>query len=427
MRRFGLLAAWVVLGFASTVRAQPLEDGAYNLDLVSLPLLGGNNAIGMGGAYSAVGFGIDTVAYNPAAYAQRGAGDVDWFAWDYSVGFLFPSILTNTNYFDSPPDQTPSLDSFLFFDAGLRLQFGPVGTGLLIQSSVFDAKVNGQTMTVRARTARLGSGVELLQGQLVVAAGLRVPFFDLESPGPRGILLKLHQPGIEVGGTLGLFGQPWRLGFAFRSRVDSAPNVAPGTAPGIAFPALLVLPWEIEAGFAWQFGARPLNRKWQHMERPRVERQRVEAERRAGRVNEPPPTPRAPGQPRPRRKDPTRERYYLVAMDVVIDGPTEDGQGLDAFLTQQSRPRGAHTSFALRFGTEMEPWPNRMKVRAGIYSESNRIQGVSPRVHGTFGFDVRLFEWDLFGVMDPFSIQLSTMVDVAYEYLNWGLGFSFWY
>ena len=52
-----------------------------------------------------------------------------------------------------------------------------------------------------------------------------------------------------------------RIGFAARLPVvsDSSSKVVAG---GLTLPHEIRMPWEIQAGMAWQIGARPLNRKW---------------------------------------------------------------------------------------------------------------------------------------------------------------------
>ena len=119
--------------------------------------------------------------------------------------------------------------------------------------------------------------------------------------------------------------------------------------------------------------------------------------------------------------------YWLATADVLVLGPAPNAIGVDAFLDQERRPSGRYPSVAARVGTEVEPWLNRLKLRLGSYLEPARNSGVNPRVHGTAGLDVRLFTWDLFGAMEPFSVRLGGMVDVAVRYFNWGVGIGLWH
>jgi hypothetical protein len=68
-----------------------------------------------------------------------------------------------------------------------------------------------------------------------------------------------------------------------------------------------------------------------------------------------------------------------------------------------------------------------LKVRFGSYVEPARNEAGTIRPHGTLGFDLRLFTWDLFGLVSPFSIQLTGVGDVAPRYFDVGLGIGFWH
>jgi hypothetical protein len=67
-------------------------------------------------------------------------------------------------------------------------------------------------------------------------------------------------------------------------------------------------------------------------------------------------------------------------------------------------------------------------IAAGSYYEPARIELAPSRVHGTGGFDVRLFEWDVFGLIKPFDWwQLSIAADGARSYLNTSFSIGFWH
>ena len=66
-------------------------------------------------------------------------------------------------------------------------------------------------------------------------------------------------------------------------------------------------------------------------------------------------------------------------------------------------------------------------MRAGSYFEPSRFEGVPYRVHGTIGTDIRLFSWDLFGLLDEFTLSLGGSADVAERYVNLGVGIGLWH
>jgi hypothetical protein len=78
-------------------------------------------------------------------------------------------------------------------------------------------------------------------------------------------------------------------------------------------------------------------------------------------------------------------------------------------------------------GAEGEPIANWVQMRAGTYFEPSRFEGVGYRVHATFGTDVRLFSWNLFGLLDEFTLTVGAAADVAERYLNAGLGVGLWH
>ena len=81
-----------------------------------------------------------------------------------------------------------------------------------------------------------------------------------------------------------------------------------------------------------------------------------------------------------------------------------------------------------RIGVESEVVPHHLRLRAGSYYEPARIGRSPSRVHGTGGFDVRLFEWDVFGLIKPFDYwQLSIAADGARSYLNTSFSIGFWH
>lgn len=236
------------------------------------------------------------------------------------------------------------------------------------------------------------------------------------------------------------------------------------------------MPWEVQLGFAWQLFGRPLNQRWQEPRevdeelearlellrcRRRLEQLKAEA---AAEGKKLPPARRCPAElERPkneawwegewrlrraekdtleqaieqeeeriywaRRRGYERlERWYLLfTADLLVTGSTAKGVGLDAFLQQQLRPAGERASVAFRLGAECEPLGDWLKTRAGFYLEPGRGRGASLRPHGTFGTEVRLFGWDFFGLVHPFTFSLSLTGDVAPRYVDLGLSIGFWH
>jgi hypothetical protein len=115
--------------------------------------------------------------------------------------------------------------------------------------------------------------------------------------------------------------------------------------------------------------------------------------------------------------------YLLVSTELAVVQGSGGRVGLENGDVATSWP-----SVSPRLGLESEVVPHYLKLRAGSYYEQARAAGVQSRVHGTGGFDLRLFEWDVFGLHRPFDYwQLSVGVDAARSYLNTSFSIGFWH
>ena len=122
------------------------------------------------------------------------------------------------------------------------------------------------------------------------------------------------------------------------------------------------------------------------------------------------------------------QRYLLLSAALLISGPAKEAVGVDSFLAQEVNRSGEKVVYSPRLGAESEVWPGLVKLRAGTYLEPSRFRTSSARVHGTFGFDVRLLRWNVFGLWpDDYLWRISASADAAERYLIWGLSIGGWY
>lgn len=463
-------------------RAQPLEDGEFNIDLVTGPVLGTGRIIGLGGNQTALAAGIDGVPWNPAAFASRVPWELDWFSYDFTVGFLLPGFLGGNDDFDND-GRSGRYDGFTYWDAGLGFKLGSFGFGFLVRSQNYTVTVGDTVVAVEFQTANTGIAQAFMDGQLIIGlAGRGAYLYGISDAmiGPRGVprgerLVEFAGAGLEVGGILRLEGQPWRAGLTVRDVVRSISTSDETEIGGFALPNEVRMPWEIQAGFAFQLGRRPFNTRWveppdwerqarHRLTLQRWERERLQVARELG--TETASLGNDPYRWLPRRaSDPSWRAaeahiqeeeeenfddrvdeedmqddlrllaqprdYWLITTEVLIVGPTENGVGIEAFLGQLSNteviPSGEKVTVQLRLGVETEPWHHRLKVRTGTYLEPSRFRGGTYRPHWTFGFDFRLFTWDLFGLLDPFDVRAGATIDLAPRYNDWGIGLGFWH
>jgi hypothetical protein len=500
-----LLAITWTVGTASLARAQadgqPLTERGFNVDLVTGPVLGPGRIIGLGGAYTALADGIDGAAWNPAAYASRAVWGTSWFDWDLSLsvspGTVGPVDFDNDGRSDAWRNDTTmggtGDQSFQYGAAGLGLQFGALGVGLTFRSETYRIHLPGDqgNTQVSLLTFHFGGGYSLNDGQIVIGAGFRTAALTIGAPqldattgmqAMKNNLVNFTGTNLETGLLLRLTGKPWRLGAAARLPVVSVVPASNGPSQPItgvsALPKEVRLPWEVQLGFAWQFGPRPLNRRWenahtvrdqlhetmQQRRRDRAQRQWELEQRQARTFGASPlaapttitldPTMRTPSDPEwwkaeqvlrqqeandyvhdeqaaERRRqlavNSLAREYLLVTSEVIFVGRTQNGVGVESFLAGSRQTSGAAVSVGFRLGAELEPIAHWLKVRGGGYLEPSRYTDGSYRVHGTAGFDVRLFTWDLFGLMEPFILRTGATLDAAQRYTSFGLNLGVWH
>jgi hypothetical protein len=253
---------------------------------------------------------------------------------------------------------------------------------------------------------------------------------------------------------------------------------------GLTLPRSVSLPPEMQVGFAYQLGNRPLNRRWinphdrqrdlrNEMLARRQERQREQlrqelADARLRRaLDTGPPTSSRTGSDlddpdwsmEPRDHDFWRaevdvrmreeqelqqqialaetryrsglralsRRYLLLSADALVTGTTYQGVGFESFLSQVRQVSGGNPSVGMRVGAEGEPIQNRLKLRVGSYLEPSRFTATSARLHGTMGFDLRLFAWQVFGLVDEFDLRMTAALDLAERYRNFGFSVGVWH
>lgn len=233
-------------------------------------------------------------------------------------------------------------------------------------------------------------------------------------------------------------------------------------AVGLAIPENVYMPWEVEAGFAFQLGPRPLNPRWidpsRQEEQARAAMQRARASRRAAqnaelaRISDPGLRARRAAefardeeyltreeevrqsQVERQMKEERRARYWnwprqhiLIIAEALITGPSPNAVGLESFLSQTTQRSGEHTTVTPRLGIEGEPVVGYIKTRIGTYLEPGRYSGSFTRQHFTFGFDIRLFAFKGWWILAPSTFRITGVADLAPRYENIGLSIGGWH
>jgi hypothetical protein len=462
-----LASLFATLWLCCSASAQaPQNNREFNIDLVNGPIVGPNRVVGLSGAYTALGYGIENAVITPAAYATRTLWETRWFSWDATAD-LSPGPLRRIDFINDGQGATKSSD-FLFVTVGAGAIMGDIGVGAIVRSQYYRI---GDNTDVNLILANYGLCYAFLQGQLLVGVAGRTAVLTLSKDGI-GTLGEFSQSGPEAGAILGPADMQYRIGVTARSPLHAENDQSTTSDLGFTAPQAVVLPMEVQVGFAYQFGPRPLNRRWinphdrerelrNEMLLRRLQRQREQVRREQPHAA-PAPTAnwaaqpdwlREPQDPEFRRAEGERmageeqalqsaistaerrydaaiaalsRRYVLVSADLVFIGATDMGIGLEAFLNQERILSGQRPSLAFRIGAEGEPIPNQLRVRLGSYLEPARFSGVHPRLHATVGADLKLFSFDMFGLMNPFELRLTASLDIAESYRSVGISVGLW-
>lgn len=254
-----------------TVQAQtPITENDFNIDLYTGPILGGGRAMGMGGAYTAIAEGLDGAPWNPAAYGSRTLWQLKWFEWEITGSLMFPGGFASNDFYNSGTTEGFAVDRFLFVTLGARLQFGDVGVGFLPQWRTFTLDDGtGSPVDVTFNQGHAGFAYQLHNGQIVIGGGWRFAKVSLRDANNLE-LVSTSGNSAELGVLVRYEDQPWRLGVATKTPVATdADNVSGlmvqdgvSSAGGLVLPRRAYMPWELQVGFAYQFGDRPLNQRW---------------------------------------------------------------------------------------------------------------------------------------------------------------------
>jgi hypothetical protein len=297
-----------------------------------------------------------------------------------------------------------------------------------------------------------------------------------------GTLLTMTGAAPEVGALLMPTGQRWRVGATARATVSGSTgvNVLGQQLVGVAgnttacdatsgarcvggfyVPSHIVMPWEVEAGVAYQLGPRPLNPGWQdpHKQEARLRTEIAQDRAERWRRNQEE-LARLPPAERParlaeiaaeerslrkieddhlaeesRRLNAARKARYanwprdriLLLASVLVTGQSSNAVSVEGFLDKLQETVGRSVDVTPRLGLEGEPIRDRLTLRAGTYVEPSRYDGGSARQHYTFGTDVHLFPFDLWGLLPESEWKLGLFADLAPRYTNWGFGISNWH
>lgn len=375
----------------------------YTLDLYQGAVLGSGRIVGMGGAAQATAQGSAGLLFNPAAVAVRPSTSHRTWDWDWHFDFLSPQLGSDTDNNGIEQDyQSGTWFRAPLLTGGLVGQYGPWALG--VSATLLRQRLGADASTVpTASTGHLALARSFADNQWTVGVGLHTGVFSIAEDTNPSPDVETYQDLFSISGTSLEAGAIWRppalplrVGASARLPVTgdkvSTAECDPMDCEGYVLPERAAVPWQVAGGVAWRFARSLWNRT-------------------------------VPGAFRD-------EKYVLVAADVVVTGHVPHGYGVEAFALHQMQPSGREVGISPRAGVEYEWVPGRFRIRGGSYWEPSRYRDpggadVPGRLHVTFGLDVRVWSFDLWG--DPYRIRVSLTGDGATGYGNSGLSIGFWH
>lgn len=348
-----------------------------DLDLTRSVVLTTSETLAMGGASVGAAVGADGAFYNPAAAATRGPADKSNFLWSSSFGLL---SVGPSNPIDLGNVGTSQGWSGGMLNLGLALGWKNVALSAVdgrlryYQDEILPTDELARYNVVVNET-HLDLAGSFWDGRLVAGAGARL--LNLSATLPSDAMSRYSGWSAEAGLTLHQPGVGLSEGLVWRQATHAA--LRDGSDLGVDG---AILPTQISLGGAWEGALRP---------------------------------------------DHANTLPLRVAADLVYSAPVHDGVMLEALMTGLDVSKGQVGTLSPRLGAELEPWPDRLRLRAGGYLEPSRTDLAGGRGHGTGGFELRLFHIKaLHGFIDT-DLSYETCVDAAPRYLNLSyLGIGTW-
>jgi hypothetical protein len=113
----------------------------------------------------------------------------------------------------------------------------------------------------------------------------------------------------------------------------------------------------------------------------------------------------------------------------MISGSVKNAVGIESMLNRAVQRSGEHDTVSPHIGLESEPIPHWLRLRCGSYLEPSRFDSnrKGARLHATFGFDQKIFPWDVFGAFpEDTEWRVGGSLDASRSYLGWGVSIGVW-
>jgi hypothetical protein len=391
----GGVALGLLLWAPRPARAQltfpPITSRNYNLDLFEQPALGSPRLIAMSGAIDAIAEGAAGLYTNPASAAIRPETRSDKFTW----GVYYSTYVAGDGQDSNDNGQlVTSVHRSLLGAAGILLQYGAWGLTVDAGYTAHEiAAEAGGGLGVRSLIGHVSLARTFLDRAIAVGVGVRLGGLNVYTLGSNNQTLFTRAGASPDGGVVWMpKGRDFRLAASGGVPISTTPIQFkcdpndPDACFGYILPMDAIIPWDSTFGGAWRFGPTHWN-------------DRIDAEYRD-------------------------ERQLTVALELSLIGTVDNGYGVEAFAAKQLQVSGRNISATPRLGLEGEVIPGWLRLRAGSYLEASRFPETTARLHGTAGFEVRIFAFRLGG--HERRVSISGASDLAARYKNLALSIGFW-
>lgn len=420
-----LVLAVTLVTVAGSARGQtaPSQDTSpATIDTGRGPITGSTRFIGLGGAFVAIAEDSEGVAMNPASTAVR----LPWSftQWDYGWGVdvAIGAWLPKNKFYNQPADSSGVRSSTaLFGSVAVDVFCGHFGLGVSAEAQRNAATRSDQALGISTDLAanfgmvHANMAYGFYDGQLAIGAGPRLVGVSFSRQSGSASPLSSAGVGYEAAIIVKPAASQYRLSTVVKSPID-AKIPADGGGPD----STIHVPWELGLGAAYQFGKRPLNPRFVTVD---------ETARQNNGGREPTKADLKQAEDELFARYERSERFYLLVSGelTVLEGASGH-LGFDQYWDEGGHQPISGVILSPRVGVESEVVPRILKLRAGSYYEPPLVGGVTGRFHGTGGLDVRLFEWNIFGLIGRFDYwQLSLAADAARQYLNTAVSIGFWH
>jgi hypothetical protein len=371
---------------AGTARADnpPIVDRNYAIDLYDGVAIGNTAMIAMGGTGAALIKGTAGALIDPSAIAVRPTTDPGSWDWTYHFDVLTGRYSSDYDNNGVVADESSGA-ALVTGGLGLRIHDWSAAVTFLTQSAPLPG--TSPALAALATRWRLLVGNYRPAYDLAIGVGVQLASFALNEAGMT--LFQVGGTGLVAGATWLPHGENIRLGGAIDLAISGGQVTAscdPMDCRGHILPNEVDSPSRIVVGIAYRIGPTAWNQ----------------------------PTPGA-------FRD---ERAVTLAADLVVTGATPNGYGIEAFGMDQLQRSGKAVVVSPRGGIEYEWKPGRLRLRGGTYWEPSRFDGVDGRLHYTFGAELAVLQFPLFG---EHRLDLSFTGDVAARYRNVGISIGFWH